>query len=84
MTHPVFTPLADDEACMRLALQQAVAAGAAGGHDWIWLGTNQGNERALRFYRKHGFGIIGRRTFEVGPVVEVDFVLARPVHTVEA
>lgn len=30
MTHPVFTPLADDDACMRLALQQAAAAGAAG------------------------------------------------------
>jgi len=30
MTKPVFTPLADDDACMRLALQQAVAAGAAG------------------------------------------------------
>ena len=30
MTHPVFTPLADDDACMRLALRQAAAAGAAG------------------------------------------------------
>ena len=30
MTKPVFAPLADDDACMRLALQQAAAAGAAG------------------------------------------------------
>lgn len=30
MTHPVFTPLADDDACMRLALRQAAVAGAAG------------------------------------------------------
>lgn len=30
MTKPVFTPLADDDACMRVALEQAAAAGAAG------------------------------------------------------
>ena len=52
---------------------------AQGGHDWMWLGTNVDNARALRFYEKAGFRIVGRRTFKVGPSVESDYVLARPV-----
>jgi len=52
---------------------------AQAGHDWMWLGTNVENARALRFYEKSGFTIVGRRTFRVGPSVESDYVLARPV-----
>ena len=59
-------------------------AAAGGGHDWIWLGTNRENERALRFYRKHGFQIVGEKSFELGGTVQSDFVLARRVPTVEA
>ncbi len=45
------------------------------GHDVVWLGTNQHNERALRFYRKSGFGITGNKTFRVGDSIEHDYVL---------
>jgi GNAT superfamily N-acetyltransferase len=58
---------------MATALEQAV------GHDVIWLGTNQLNTRAIRFYAKHGFRIVGNRTFVVGGVDEADFVMARTV-----
>lgn len=49
-----------------------------GHHDWIWLGTNEQNKRAIRFYEKFGFVIVGQRTFQVGPSVECDHVMARP------
>lgn len=49
------------------------------GHDWVWLGTNEENARALRFYQKSGFSIVGRRTFRVADSEESDYVLARPV-----
>lgn len=45
----------------------------------VWLGTNQGNARALRFYEKHGFARVGTRRFLVGGVLESDFVLHTPV-----
>lgn len=61
-----------------------LAESARRNHDWVWLGTNQANERALRFYRKHGFEIVGERTFTLGATLESDYVLARPVHTVGA
>jgi ribosomal protein S18 acetylase RimI-like enzyme len=49
------------------------------GHDWIWLGTNEANTRAVRFYEKFGFRIVGERTFRVAHSIECDHVLARPL-----
>ena len=61
-------------ALMRAGIAWAEADGARA----MWLGVNQGNHRAQRFYRKHGFGTIGVRTFRLGPAVENDFVMVRP------
>ncbi len=44
----------------------------------MWLGVNQHNQRAQRFYRKHGFTVSGTRTFRVGDHVENDYVMIRP------
>lgn len=43
----------------------------------IWLGVNQANERANRFYRRHGFEVVGEREFQVGDRMEQDFVRER-------
>ncbi len=32
----------------------------------VWLGVNQQNQRAQRFYGKHGFTINGTKTFRLG------------------
>ena len=48
----------------------ARSVGAAG----IWLGTNQQNARAQRFYEKSGFRRIGTKRFWVGDHWEDDFV----------
>lgn len=45
------------------------------GADHVWLGVNQGNARAQRFYAKHGFAVSGTRTFQVGAGVEQDFLM---------
>ncbi len=45
----------------------------------IALGTNIANKRARTFYRRHGFSVVGRRTFEVGSVANIDDVLVRKV-----
>jgi len=43
----------------------------------IWLGVNGRNERAKRFYAKHGFARVGDRTFAVGGRRECDDVMYR-------
>ena len=45
----------------------------------LWLGVNQNNERAQRFYAKHGFAVNGTKTFRLGTRIENDYVMVRPV-----
>jgi GNAT superfamily N-acetyltransferase len=52
------------------AIDVARQIGAAG----IWLGTNQANVRAHRFYEKSGFERVGAKRFLVGNRWEDDFV----------
>ncbi|PPF29602.1 MULTISPECIES: GNAT family N-acetyltransferase [unclassified Rathayibacter] len=60
-------------ALMAATLEEARAHGAAG----VWLGVNEENARAQRFYSKHGFAVVGRKRFLVGDRWEDDFVLER-------
>jgi tRNA (guanine37-N1)-methyltransferase len=59
---------------MAATLDAAAATGAAS----VWLGVNEENARAIRFYEKHGFAKVGRKHFTVGGRVEDDWVLERP------
>jgi ribosomal protein S18 acetylase RimI-like enzyme len=43
----------------------------------VWLGVNEANQRAQRFYAKSGFKINGTRTFQVGTRRENDYVMVR-------
>ena len=61
-------------ALMSAALQHATTLGAA----CVWLGVNQQNQRAQRFYAKHGFTITGTKTFRLGTHIEHDYVMVRP------
>lgn len=58
---------------MAATLEAARGTGAAG----VWLGVNQINERAQRFYARHGFAVVGTKHFQVGSRVEDDYVLER-------
>jgi ribosomal protein S18 acetylase RimI-like enzyme len=41
----------------------------------LWLGTNGLNARAQSFYRRHGFEVVGTRTYDVGGVQHDDVVM---------
>ena len=47
-------------------MDAALTTAADWGARTIWLGVNQENQRAQRFYLKSGFTINGTRTFRVG------------------
>ena len=58
---------------MLATLAAARAQGAAG----AWLGVNNENAKANRFYEKHGFARVGTKKFLVGERWEDDFVRER-------
>jgi GNAT superfamily N-acetyltransferase len=58
---------------MDVSLAEGRTRGAAG----IWLGVNEENARANRFYEKSGFVHVGAKRFLVGDRWEDDFVRER-------
>lgn len=62
-------------ALMSAAVDEARELSAA----CVWLGVNQENQRAQRFYAKHGFEATGTKTFRLGEGVENDYVFVRPL-----
>lgn len=58
----------------RLLLAAALDAARARGSRGSWLGVNQLNERAQRFYAKSGFSRVGSKRFLVGDRYEDDYV----------
>jgi GNAT superfamily N-acetyltransferase len=58
-------------------MELTLATAAQWGVRCVWLGVNQGNQRAQRFYTKSGFKINGTRTFQVGARRENDYVMVR-------
>lgn len=63
----------------RALMTAALAAAVKSGAHCLWLGVNQDNQRAQRFYAKNGFAIAGTKTFRLGTGVENDYVMVRPV-----
>lgn len=62
-------------------MKHALAAAADTGMGCVWLGVNQNNQRAQRFYAKHGFTVTGHRTFRLGVQMEQDYVMVRALES---
>ena len=62
-------------ALMAATLHEAAATGA----EFCWLGVNQQNTRAGKFYTKAGFEIVGTKRFRVGDEWHDDHVRRRPL-----
>ncbi|OBA91962.1 acetyltransferase [Mycobacteriaceae bacterium 1482268.1] len=73
--------LADDHGAGASAalMGEAIRGARALGAKCVWLGVNQHNRRAQRFYAKRGFTINGAKTFRLGTEIENDYVMVRPV-----
>jgi ribosomal protein S18 acetylase RimI-like enzyme len=64
---------------MAHVLARAQAAGAAA----IWLGVWERNLRAVAFYRKWRFGVVGEHIFKVGDDPQRDLLMCRSVEPIE-
>lgn len=47
--------------------------------DFLWLSVWEENGRAIGFYRRGGFGVVGSATFRMGEDEQRDHLMARPV-----
>ncbi len=57
----------------------ACARARAGGGETAWLAVWERNARAIAFYRKCGFTVVGQQPFVLGTDVQNDLVMARPL-----
>jgi len=55
-------------------MRESIAVAAARGATRLWLGVNEENARAHRFYEKSGFTRVGTKRFQVGERLEHDYV----------
>jgi diamine N-acetyltransferase len=60
-----------------ILMNKVLRLAVAGKHDVVWLGVSKHNGRAIAFYRKHGFTVVGEQAFMVGNDAHEDFVMAR-------
>lgn len=77
---PVTNPPAGCPADVRpgqALMEAAIAEARAMGRTRLLLGTNEGNDRAIGFYRRNGFVDAGRRTFQVGSQQCCDLILGK-------
>ena len=60
-------------------MRAAHAAAARAGSDCIWLGVWERNPRAIAFYRKCGFSVVGDQVFVLGQDRQRDLILVAQV-----
>ena len=60
-------------------MDEVLAVAAQDGSDRIWLGVWEENRRALAFYRKYGFEVVGAHEFWFGTERQQDLVMATAV-----
>lgn len=56
-------------------MQACLNTAWGGGYDVVWLGVWQQNPRAIRFYQKWGFNIVGSHPFLLGTDLQEDWLM---------
>lgn len=58
-------------------MSAAVEAARTRGGTGLWLGVWQKNERAIGFYKKNGFSVVGAQVFPLGKDLQDDWIMLR-------
>jgi len=57
-------------------MRSAIAAAAASGSDWLWLGVWERNPKDIAFYNKYGLKLVGEHPFMLGHEQQRDLIMA--------
>ncbi|HYL97985.1 MAG TPA: GNAT family N-acetyltransferase, partial [Blastocatellia bacterium] len=58
-------------------MDEVIRRATAAGHDVMWLGVWEHNARAIAFYQKWGFKIVGNKPFLLGSDLQSDHIMKR-------
>lgn len=58
-------------------LDKSIAVARENSYEFIWLGVWEHNQKAIRFYEKHGFEIFGSHPFLFGEDLQTDLLMKR-------
>ncbi len=58
-------------------MQDVISRAAESNCDVLWLGVWEHNSKAIAFYRKFGFEVVGDHSFTVGRDVQRDLIMVR-------
>jgi len=47
--------------------------------DYLWLGVWEKNEKAIRFYERNDFSVIGSHPFRMGDEIQTDLIMKLPL-----
>jgi ribosomal protein S18 acetylase RimI-like enzyme len=65
----------------KVLMEEVLALASAGPHDLIWLGVWEHNGRAISFYRKWGFEVVGKKSFRLGSDLQTDYLMSRSLRS---
>ena len=63
----------------RELMRAVYAAAANAGSDCLWLGVWERNLKAIAFYRKYGFSVVGDHVFMLGQDQQRDLIMEAPL-----
>jgi len=64
----------------RRLMEKAVAEAARRKKTYLWLGVWEKNKKALAFYEKNGFYLMGTHAFVMGTEVQTDYLLRKDMN----
>lgn len=56
-------------------MEESLRIANAEKHEWIWLGVNIDNHKAINFYKAYGFEIFGSKMFKLGDAEDEDYLM---------
>jgi ribosomal protein S18 acetylase RimI-like enzyme len=56
-------------------MDASIELAKAGKYEWLWLGVNKGNHKAINFYKQYGFTIFGSKFFKLGKAEDEDYLM---------
>ena len=68
-----------DQKVGKALMDESLDHAVDGKYEWIWLGVNQENTKAINFYKRYGFEVFGTKQFVLGTAIDEDFLMKRPI-----
>ncbi len=60
-------------------MQACLETAESMGHQSVWLGVWEHNDRAIAFYKRWGFKLVGTHPFQQGTETQTDYVMQRAI-----